>query len=231
MQWAGGDITQGQRRSRRSARSCTRSTDATREADLQAACRSGFCALSAPRDVGILRRSSACALIRRYSRGTARAFHERGSRMTTTLLVNIDVDDLHKAHRLLLQGVRPDGRPALRRGRRRAARRDPRRSICSSSRTARSPPRPAVTCARTRGTGRRCTWISSSTKSTARSIARATPARGSKARSRRNNWGKIAMLADPFGHGICLIEFVGRATTRSRPTNRQSSGTRSGARN
>ena len=25
-----------------------------------------------------------------------------------------------------------------------------------------------------------------------------------------NNWGKIAMLADPFGHGICLIEFVGK---------------------
>lgn len=24
------------------------------------------------------------------------------------------------------------------------------------------------------------------------------------------NWGKIAMLADPFGHGICLIEFLGR---------------------
>ncbi len=27
---------------------------------------------------------------------------------------------------------------------------------------------------------------------------------------RTNNWGKIAMLADPFGHGICLIEFLGR---------------------
>jgi predicted enzyme related to lactoylglutathione lyase len=27
---------------------------------------------------------------------------------------------------------------------------------------------------------------------------------------RTNSWGKIAMLADPFGHGICLIEFVGR---------------------
>jgi predicted enzyme related to lactoylglutathione lyase len=27
---------------------------------------------------------------------------------------------------------------------------------------------------------------------------------------RSNNWGKIAMLADPFGHGLCLIEFVGR---------------------
>jgi predicted enzyme related to lactoylglutathione lyase len=23
-------------------------------------------------------------------------------------------------------------------------------------------------------------------------------------------WGKIAGLADPFGHGICLIEFLGR---------------------
>lgn len=27
---------------------------------------------------------------------------------------------------------------------------------------------------------------------------------------RTNNWGKIAMMADPFGHGLCLIEFVGR---------------------
>jgi predicted enzyme related to lactoylglutathione lyase len=27
---------------------------------------------------------------------------------------------------------------------------------------------------------------------------------------RTNSWGKIAMLADPFGHGICLIEFVGK---------------------
>ena len=23
-------------------------------------------------------------------------------------------------------------------------------------------------------------------------------------------WGKLAVLADPFGHGICLIEFIGR---------------------
>jgi predicted enzyme related to lactoylglutathione lyase len=23
-------------------------------------------------------------------------------------------------------------------------------------------------------------------------------------------WGKIVLLADPFGHGFCLIEFVGR---------------------
>jgi lactoylglutathione lyase len=23
-------------------------------------------------------------------------------------------------------------------------------------------------------------------------------------------WGKIARLADPFGHGFCLVEFTGR---------------------
>jgi predicted enzyme related to lactoylglutathione lyase len=25
-----------------------------------------------------------------------------------------------------------------------------------------------------------------------------------------HNWGRIAHMADPFGHGICLIEFLGR---------------------
>jgi predicted enzyme related to lactoylglutathione lyase len=25
-----------------------------------------------------------------------------------------------------------------------------------------------------------------------------------------HRWGRIAMLADPFGHGFCLIEFLGR---------------------
>lgn len=25
-----------------------------------------------------------------------------------------------------------------------------------------------------------------------------------------HSWGKIAHLADPFGHGLCLIEFLGR---------------------
>jgi len=27
---------------------------------------------------------------------------------------------------------------------------------------------------------------------------------------RTNVWGKIAVLADPFGHGFCLIEFINR---------------------
>jgi lactoylglutathione lyase len=24
-------------------------------------------------------------------------------------------------------------------------------------------------------------------------------------------WGRLALLADPFGHGFCLIEFKGRS--------------------
>lgn len=27
---------------------------------------------------------------------------------------------------------------------------------------------------------------------------------------RTANWGRIATLADPFGHGFCLLEFRGR---------------------
>ena len=25
-----------------------------------------------------------------------------------------------------------------------------------------------------------------------------------------HNWGRIAYMADPFGHGICFIQFLGR---------------------
>ena len=25
-----------------------------------------------------------------------------------------------------------------------------------------------------------------------------------------SNWGKLALMADPFGHGLCFVEFVGR---------------------
>jgi uncharacterized glyoxalase superfamily protein PhnB len=36
-----------------------------------------------------------------------------------------------------------------------------------------------------------------------------------------NSWGKIGMLADPFGHGICLIQFIGKGydeiATEARP--------------
>ena len=28
--------------------------------------------------------------------------------------------------------------------------------------------------------------------------------------ARSSRWGKLALMADPFGHGFCLVEFVGR---------------------
>ena len=42
-------------------------------------------------------------------------------------------------------------------------------------------------------------------------VARAVAA-GARAETeiRVHAWGKIAVLADPFGHGFCLIEFLGR---------------------
>jgi predicted enzyme related to lactoylglutathione lyase len=27
---------------------------------------------------------------------------------------------------------------------------------------------------------------------------------------RGSEWGRLALLADPFGHGVCLVQFVGR---------------------
>lgn len=27
---------------------------------------------------------------------------------------------------------------------------------------------------------------------------------------RSSNWGKLALMADPFGHGFCLVQFVGK---------------------
>ena len=37
---------------------------------------------------------------------------------------------------------------------------------------------------------------------------------------RSSNWGKLALMADPFGNGFCLVQFIGRgydeiATTSS----------------
>jgi predicted enzyme related to lactoylglutathione lyase len=42
-------------------------------------------------------------------------------------------------------------------------------------------------------------------------VARALAA-GARAETdiRVDSWGKIAVMADPFGHGFCLIQFLGR---------------------
>src|SRR5512133_2687887 len=42
-------------------------------------------------------------------------------------------------------------------------------------------------------------------------VARAVEAGATLERAAKTNpWGRIAILADPFGHGFCLLEFIGR---------------------
>jgi predicted enzyme related to lactoylglutathione lyase len=42
-------------------------------------------------------------------------------------------------------------------------------------------------------------------------VARALDAGATQeATIKSSNWGKLALMADPFGHGFCLIEFTGR---------------------
>lgn len=42
-----------------------------------------------------------------------------------------------------------------------------------------------------------------------RSLARSLPVR-LEAPIADNKWGRLANLADPFGQGLCLIQFIGR---------------------
>ncbi|MFH0344170.1 MAG: VOC family protein [Chromatiales bacterium] len=31
-----------------------------------------------------------------------------------------------------------------------------------------------------------------------------------------HKWGKLALMVDPFGHGLCFVEFLGRSYDESR---------------
>jgi uncharacterized glyoxalase superfamily protein PhnB len=129
--------------------------------------------------------------------------------MTATMLVNIDVDDLAKATEFYCKAFN------LRVGRRFGG--DAVELLGATS--------PIYLLVKPNGT------VASATSRHLRSYARHwTPvhldfvvdeiegaldrARNAGARLeaqvKTNNWGKIAMLADPFGHGICLIEFIGK---------------------
>ncbi|WHZ12423.1 MAG: putative lyase [Burkholderiaceae bacterium] len=42
-------------------------------------------------------------------------------------------------------------------------------------------------------------------------VSRATAAGATQEQPvRSSSWGKLALMADPFGHGFCLVQFVGR---------------------
>jgi uncharacterized glyoxalase superfamily protein PhnB len=129
--------------------------------------------------------------------------------MTTTVLVNVDVDDLSKATEFYCKAF------GLEVGRRFGG--DAVELLGATS--------PIYLLVKPNGT------VASATSRHLRSYARHwTPvhldfvvdeidgavdrARNAGARLegavKTNTWGKIAMLADPFGHGVCLIQFVGR---------------------
>ncbi|HLS80930.1 MAG TPA: VOC family protein [Steroidobacter sp.] len=129
--------------------------------------------------------------------------------MTATLLINIDVDDLKKAAEFYCNAF------GLRIGRRFGG--DAVELLGATS--------PIYLLVKPNGT------VASPTSRHLRSYARHwTPihldfvvdeieaaldrARNAGARLegpvRTNSWGRIAMLADPFGHGVCLIEFIGK---------------------
>jgi len=128
--------------------------------------------------------------------------------MTLSLLINIDVDDLNKASTFYCKAFE------LRLGRRFGS--DAVELLGASS--------PIYLLAKPNGT------VASAHSRHLRSYARHwTPvhldfvvddldAAVSRARNagarlegqpRTNDWGRIAMLADPFGHGVCLIQFLG----------------------
>jgi hypothetical protein len=103
------------------------------------------------------------------------------------LLINIDVPDAEGRRALLHQGFRPDGRPPLRQGFRRAA--------------------------GLGGAGRHWTpfHLDVVVAEVDAAIACAVAA-GAKveAPARDTHYGRIAMLADPFGHGFRLLQFSAR---------------------
>ena len=57
--------------------------------------------------------------------------------------------------------------------------------------------------------GHQCILISSSRKLEA-AVSRAIEAGATiEGKIQTHNWGRIAHMADPFGHGICFIQFLG----------------------
>jgi predicted enzyme related to lactoylglutathione lyase len=129
--------------------------------------------------------------------------------VTLGLLVNIDVDDLARAEAFYVDAL------GLRPGRRFS---DGGLELLGASSPIYLLEKPAgsratSTSVQTRDYGRHWTPVHFDfvVPDLAHALARACSA-GARPEGavREANWGRIAMLADPFGHGFCLIEFLNR---------------------
>ena len=124
------------------------------------------------------------------------------------LLINIDVADLATAEAFYTAAFGLHAGPPLRRRRGGTARRRRRRSICC-----RSPPAPSAPTHSPRDYARHWTpmhcdvVVDDLDAALARAIAAGAMQEGA---IREAEWGRIVQLADPFGHGWCLLQFRGR---------------------
>jgi predicted enzyme related to lactoylglutathione lyase len=129
--------------------------------------------------------------------------------MTPALLVNIDVDDLAAATRFYCESF------GLRVGRRFGAGGVELLGAPSAIYLLQKPAgsAPAATVPQPRDYARHWTPVHLDfvVDDVDAAVARAVAA-GARLESpvRDANWGRIALLADPFGHGFCLLQFVGR---------------------
>jgi lactoylglutathione lyase len=129
--------------------------------------------------------------------------------MSMTLLANIDVDDLVRAEAFYVQAL------ALKAGRRFG---DDAVELLGASAPIYLLRKPAGSAAgdatlQTRDYRRHWTPVHLDfvVPDLAAALARAEAAGAVLEGSIRTaNWGRIATLADPFGHGFCLIEFLNR---------------------
>jgi predicted enzyme related to lactoylglutathione lyase len=125
-----------------------------------------------------------------------------------SLLVNIDVDDLDKATRFYCEAL------GLRVGRRF----DGWLELVGRSSPIYLLPKPAGTRASTKAEDRRRYtrhWtpvhLDFVVDDLAQALARAEAAGATReSEIETHAWGRIALLADPFGNGFCLLQFTGR---------------------
>jgi predicted enzyme related to lactoylglutathione lyase len=129
--------------------------------------------------------------------------------VTIELLVNIDVDDLAKAEAFYRDAL------GLRIGRRFGSEAVELLGACSPiyllEKPSGSKASPATMDVRTYSRHWTPVHLDFAVEDISAAVERAHAAGGTlEGEVRTHSWGHIAMMADPFGHGFCLVEFRGR---------------------
>jgi predicted enzyme related to lactoylglutathione lyase len=127
----------------------------------------------------------------------------------TRLLVNIDVDELQKAVEFYTTAL------PLRVGRRFGSAAvellGAEAPIYLLVKPEGSPSYPGASSARTYGRHWTPVHLDFAVEDLEAAVRRALDAGAQQeAPIRESNWGRLALLSDPFGHGFCLLEFKGR---------------------